>query len=113
MTYSVDLRERVVAFVKNGGSKSEAARHFKISRWCVYEWLSREKLEAFKQGCPGPWKLSPEVLMAHVKAFPDAYQKERAAALGVSEYVIWYGLRRLKISRKKNAAVQRAKRQLS
>mgnify|MGYP000979446792 CR=1 FL=1 len=72
MTYSVDLRERVVEFVKQGGSKSEAARRFKVSRWCVYDWLCREDLTPNKQGCPGPWKLFPESLQAHVEAFPDA-----------------------------------------
>lgn len=106
MTHSVDLRERVVAFVKEGGSKSEAARRFKVSRWCVYDWLDRETLEPAKQGCPSPWKLSPEVLEAHVAQYPDAYQHERAMALGVSNYVVWYGLKRLKLSRKKNAALR-------
>jgi len=66
MTYSVDLRERVIGFVKSGGSKSEAARQFKVSRWCVYECLSRDSLEPAKQVCPGPWKLAPESLEAHV-----------------------------------------------
>lgn len=105
MTYSVDLRERVLAFVEAGGSKSEAARRFNVSRWCIYEWLGRESLEPSKQGCPGPWKLLPEALEADVAEYPDAYQHERAAALGVSEYAVWYGLRRLNLTRKKNAAV--------
>jgi transposase len=113
LTYSVDLRERVVVFVRNGGSKSEAARQFKVSRWCIYEWLSRESLKPKQQGCPGPWKLSVESLQAHVEAYPDAYHHERAKDLNVSEYAIRYGLKRLKISRKKNATVQRAKRQTS
>jgi transposase len=113
MTYSVDLRERVVAFVKGGGSKSEAARRFKVSRWCVYEWLSRECLEPSKQGCPGPWKLSPEVLEAHVAQYPDAYQLERSVELGVSEYAVWYGLKRLNLTRKKNVALRRKKRRMS
>jgi transposase len=111
MTYSVDLRERVVTFVKQGRSKSEAARRFKVSRWCVYNWLERETLEPEKQGCPGPWKLNPEALEAHVEAYPDAYQHERGAALGVSRHVVLYGLKRLGIRRKKNAAVPREKRQ--
>lgn len=113
MTYSVDLRKRVVDFVERGGSKTKAAKQFKVSRWCVYNWLSRETLEPEKQGCPAPWKLSPEALKAHVEAHPDAYQHERALDLGVSNYAIWYGLKRLKMSRKKNASVPRKKRQLS
>ena len=34
MAYSVDLRERVVGFVGNGGSKAEASRRFGVSLWC-------------------------------------------------------------------------------
>lgn len=114
MTYSVDLRERVVGFVRDGGSKSEAAIRFGVSRWCVYDWLSRgETLEPQKQGCPGPWKLSVEALKDHVRDYPDAYQHERAQALGVSRHVVMYGLKRLGIRRKKNAAVPRKKRRLS
>ena len=72
-----------------------------MARWCVYDWLSRETLEPKKQGCPGPWKLDPEKLKAHVEAYPDAYQHERGAALGVSRHVVLYGLKRLGIRRKK------------
>lgn len=113
MTYSVDLRERVVEYVRDGGSKSEAARRFGVSRWCVYDWLSRESLEPEKQGCPGPWKLCPETLKAHVEAYPDAYQHERGDALGVSRQVVLYGLQRLGIRRKKNASVPGKERHLS
>jgi len=31
MTYSLDLRERVVDFVLSGGSKAEASRRYQIS----------------------------------------------------------------------------------
>ena len=41
MAYSIDLRERVVNFVKNGGSKAQAARKYEVSRWCVFENLSQ------------------------------------------------------------------------
>lgn len=113
MTYSTDLRKRVVEFVSKGGSKLEASQRFGVSRWCVYDWINRKTLEADKQGSPGPWKLDPEELKAHVEKYPDAYQHERAAALGVSRHVVLYGLKRLKLSRKKNAIVPREKRRLS
>jgi len=108
MTHSVDLRERVVAFVNEGGGKTEAMRLFKVSRWCVYDWLKRENLAPEKQGCPKPWKLCPEALKTDVAQHPDAYQHERALRFGVSEYAVWYGLKRLGI--KKNASIQRKKR---
>ena len=66
-----------------------------MSRWFVYDWLKRQDLEPAKQGSLGPWKLEPEKLKAHVEAYPDAYQYERAEALGVSRYVVLYGLKRL------------------
>ena len=111
MAYSKDLRERVQAFVEAGGTKSEASRLFGVSRWCVYNWLKRVDLEALKPGPKEPRSLACSVLEAHVAAYPDAYQKERAEALGVSEYVVWYGLKRLGI--KKNATVPGKKRRSS
>ena len=111
MTYSQDLRERVVEFVRKGGGKSKAARLFGVSRWCVYDWLSREDLNPQKQGAPGPWKLDEKALAEHVKGSPDAYQRERAKALGVSQYTICVSLKRLGF--KKNVSLPRKRRQTS
>ena len=36
MGYSVDLRERVVGYVRSGGGLTEAARLFKVSRTTLY-----------------------------------------------------------------------------
>jgi len=101
MSYSQDLRERVVAFVKKGGSKSEAVRRFSVSRWCVIDWLKRETLEAQKTGPKTNQKIDIEKLKAHVEAHPDAYHRERAVELGVSS--VWIGvlLKRLGYTRKK------------
>jgi hypothetical protein len=60
MTYSIDLRRRVVAFVTDGRSKSEASRRFSVSR-----------------------KLDEQALIAHVKANPLMLAKDRAAHFGV------------------------------
>ena len=70
-----------------------------MSRWCVYEWLRREHLAAEKTGPKQAWKLDMEALAAHVAAYPDAYQYERAEALGVSRHVVLYGLKRLGIKK--------------
>ena len=39
MAYSRDLRERVVLFVNNGGSKSEASKRYNVHRQTVYNWF--------------------------------------------------------------------------
>ena len=48
MPYSFDLRQKVINFVKNGGTITEAAHTFGIGRASIYRWLSRPTLEATK-----------------------------------------------------------------
>ena len=102
--YSQDLKERVVAFVQGGGSKSQAARQFKVSRWCVYEWLKAKKPQERK---PFYTKINLLELQAHVETYPDAFLHERALHFGVTASCIFYALARLKITRKKNDALPR------
>ena len=90
MTYSQDLRERVVAFVEAGGSKSEAARRFNVSRWCVYDWMSLKE---------------PTELREHVEAFPDDYLHKRALHFNVSPPCVFYASRRLGITHKKDVTL--------
>ena len=66
-----------------------------MSRWCVYDGLSRENLKPKKQGRSGPWKLDVAALVEHVKRAPDAYQHERAKVLGVRLATIGVSLKRL------------------
>ncbi len=109
MAYSVDLRRRVVEFVLEGGSREEAARRFKVSRWCVYDWLKRETLEADKTGPKGAWKLDREKLEAVIASKPDATLEELSQEVGTGKTAVWHSLKKLKISRKKNVAVLRKK----
>jgi putative transposase len=104
MTHSVDLRQRVVAFVRGGGSKSEAARRFNVSRSCVYDWLRMTDLKPKKHG-RRKRKLDWPELERHIAAHPDMLLRERAAHFGVRMYAIQYALKQMRISHKKNAAL--------
>ncbi len=106
MTHSIDIRKRVTAFVKNGGSKAEAARRFEVSRSCVYAWLMREDLQPKKHG-RRKRKLDWEQLKAHVEAHPDALLRERAAHFGVRISSLEYAMRQMRISHKKNLSLRR------
>ena len=101
MTYSVDLRRKVVALVRDGGSQREAARHFDISLWCVRDWLTRKDLKPQQKGVPRQRKLDKEAVRAHVRDHPDAILRERAAYFGVHVSSMGWALRRLKLTRKK------------
>ena len=105
MSYSKDLRERVIAFVRSGGSKAEAARRFKVCRNRVYVWLSLDNLEPKKPGPKKNHKVDPTALIDKITNNPDAQLKEIAEVFGVHYSTIHYALKRLKYSRKKNLVV--------
>ncbi len=101
MTYSVDFRKKVVAFVRDGGGQAEAARHFDISLWCVRDWLARKDLQPQQKGVPRRRKLDKEALRAHVRDYPDALQRERAVHFGVYQNAIGVALKTMKLTHKK------------
>jgi len=108
MTYSLDLRKRVVGFVNEGGSKAEASRRFEVSLWCVNDWCKRDDLAP----APHPMrhrKLDKEALRRHVQQYPDALLRERAEHFGVYINAIWYSMRKMKLTHKKSDALQREK----
>ena len=105
MTYSVDLRAKVVAFVRGGGSKSEAARRFGVSRVAVYDWLEREDLAPRQRGVSRIRKLDRVALLKDVNAHPERLLKERAALFGVKPSSMCVALKKLRMSRKKNVPI--------
>ena len=108
MTYSTDLRKRVLDFITNGGSKAAAERTFGVSRRTIYNWLAAEDPFAYdKPGPKGPRSIDYDALGQHVADFPDNTLAERAKHFGVSEHGIFYALTKLNITRKKNANLQR------
>ena len=104
MTYSLDLRERVVEYVRSGGSKADAARRFSVHRDTVYEWLKREDL-APKAPALRQRKIDKKALRDHVKAHPDMLLRERAPLFGVSISGLSYALKVMKIGKKKSANI--------
>jgi transposase len=54
MTYSMDLRERVVAAVEAGDRIAMVARRFDVSRPTVRDWRDRARRDDLRPGTPGP-----------------------------------------------------------
>ena len=104
MRYSSDFRKRVLDFIEAGGSKSEASRRFTVSRPTIDNWLASTDPFAYERPGPRcPRHLDPDLLKAHVADFPDQTLAERASHFDVSTFCIWYGLKRLGCTRKKNS----------
>ena len=55
-------------------------------------------------------KLDKSLLIEDVRQYPDSYQYERAERLNVSQMCIWYNLRKLNISYKKNSKSSQERR---
>jgi transposase len=99
MTYSVDLRERAINYVRQGGQQSDAARLFTVSQKTISRWLKAPDPKP-KQVIERRRKLDKAALAAHVSNFPDALLRDRAAHFGVAINAIWVALKKLSITKK-------------
>ena len=48
MAYGLDLREKVINYIENGGRVTKVAQVFGIGRASIYRWLERKELVATK-----------------------------------------------------------------
>ena len=109
MSYDSKYRRRALEYWEDGHNQRETAKVFNISTSTLQEWKSQlkntGKLESKKR--VETWrKIEPKKLREYVTEHPDAYLREIAEEFGCSDTAVMKALRRLKISRKKNHAVQ-------
>jgi len=112
MAYSLDLRERVVAAVKEGGKQPEVAERFKVSLSSVERYLRPER-QGEKRAKPPPGRpasISAEAYRAlaeQVARHNDASLKEHCELwreeqrTSVSVYAMCRALQRAELPRKK------------
>lgn len=104
MSYSVDLRERVLKFIEKGGTKTMAVQVFGVGRATIYEWINkREKRGTLEDPPPKrPWKkIDPQKLLSLVQTSPDLELSDYAKEFNVSPAAVAKAMKKLKITRKK------------
>jgi len=99
MTYSLDFRERIMSFIKEGGSQKEAMRIFKVSHNTIYRWSVAETLVP-KPHPQRARKIDRAALARDVAEFPHALLRERAQKFDVHVSAIAYQLRQMKLVKK-------------
>jgi transposase-like protein len=107
MAYSKDLKERVLAYIRQGGGKAEAARLFSVGRSTVFVWLSQPSDHI--PGVPGPKTsrcIDRNQLMQLVAEHPDWMIDELAAKLLAKRSTVHRNLQVLGLVRKKNTALR-------
>jgi transposase len=104
MSYSKDMRERVLALVEAGMKQEEVRKVFGLGVNTITNWkkLRAETGSLSKRELKRSWrKIDPEKLLADVKARPDDFDDERAARFGVSRQGIQSARKKHKITLKK------------
>lgn len=101
MTYSLDLRQRVVDYVEQGNSVPEAIAVFQVSKATVYRWRNRSSLAPTVVKTRRR-KLDKAALQQHVRDYPEARLIDRARDFAVDPSAISYAFKRWGITVKKN-----------
>ena len=107
MAYSLDLRQKVIRFIENKGSRNQAVHCFGIGLSTLKRWLKRPDLRPKKTGPRNAHKLNLIELQKNLDATPEATLAELSQPFGVSQQAIFYALKKQQITRKKNDTVSR------
>ena len=102
MAYSLDFRKHIFKVKeKEGLTFKETSERFSICIRTLFRWSNN--IEPKKKRNRPSIKLDMKALRKDVLDHPDKYQSERAKQFGVCQSTIFYALKRLNISFKKNA----------
>ena len=111
-SYSTDLRERVVDYIKSGGSRKDACRIFNVSLRTLSNWLKRLRdtgnVLPSKLGSR-PWKLDHDEVIKYIDPNPESTLKSIASHFDTTSSTIFYICKKYKYTRKKNHTVSRKK----
>lgn len=110
MTYSMDLRERVVAAADAGEAIAVVARRFDVARPTVRDWRDRARRGALTPGVPGPkgpvklTEADDQLMRERVASRPGitAMQLIPLLSVAVAECTVCRRLKRLGLRLKKS-----------
>ena len=112
MGYSADLRLAAVKrYLGSGDTYAQTGKIFDVDSSSVQRWVRQYKETGDLSDKPlkrSFKKIDPEKLRAYLKDQFDATQQEIADEFGCSNQAVSKALKRLNLTRKKNAPLQRA-----
>jgi transposase len=104
MAYSVDLRSRVIEYMKEGHTKEETSLIFRVGTSTIQRWLALLSETGSLEKRPldrSPSIFESEKLNAYIEKNPNALLKDVAEHFGGSVTGAFYALKREKITYKK------------
>ena len=105
MAYSVDLRKKVMNYIDRGNSIRKTSEVFTVGTTTIKEWkklrtetgtLEKRPLERKSS------KICPDRLVAYINEHPESFLAEIAEIFQCTPQAVFYALKRLGITRKKN-----------
>ena len=105
MAYDVKFREKVLNYIAKGNSIEKAHEVFEVGTTTIKEWKKLKKETGKLEKRPldrKPSKICPDQLKAYISENPDSYLSEIAEIFNCTPEAVFYALKRLKITRKKN-----------
>lgn len=100
--YALSFRQKLFSIKASEGlTYEETAKRFGIGKTTLVRW--HQRLEPLMNRDKSATKVDMSVLKQDIENHPDSYQHERAEQLKVSQAGIWYALKRLGITYKKNS----------
>jgi transposase len=102
--YSVDLRNKVIAFLEKTPDTQKASQIFQIGTATIYRWVSQKKKKGTlepKRRAYAYKRIDDQKLIKYVEDNPDHFLFEIGKHFNLTPQAIFYALRRLKITRKK------------
>ena len=110
MSYSLDLRERVVTHVESGSSRVSAAKFFNVGERTVRRWLGLKKetggLSPRSHGGGYPPKIDLSELKKSVDLNPNKTLSDLEEEFSASGASLWNALKKLQYTYKKNPSLQ-------
>jgi len=101
--YELKIRQAVVDFINNGGSKIDAARRFNLSRSTVYRCIAADgkgTLEPKKRIGVGR-KIDPDVLRKVLEENPDATLSDLSKIFNAHFVTVWHCLEKMGVKLKR------------
>lgn len=109
MTYSLDFRIHVLKIkTEEGLSYEETSRRFKVGKASLVRW-NIEIQPKMSRNKPAT-KIDMDQLKKDIITYPDSYYYERATRLGVSKNGIYWAMKRLGVTYKKNTESSKSRR---
>jgi len=110
MAYSVDLRERVIAYLNEGHTQEETRKIFKVGTTTIKNWMALLSETGSLENRPldrSPRIFETEKLNAYVEENPNALLKDIAQHFGGTPTGAFHALNREKITLKKRQFITR------